>query len=87
MQIQFQIHQFVQIHYERTIEMNTKTGNKVRSEMKPYLQQNQQMQEQIDNVQGIAINNECRSLLEKMNFLVHNLQPNLWGSNLLMKND
>ncbi|KAK8893779.1 hypothetical protein M9Y10_022208 [Tritrichomonas musculus] len=70
-----------------TIEMNTKTGDKVRSEMQPYLQKNEQMQEQINNLQKIAWNNECRSLLQKMNYFIQNFQPNLWGINVEMKND
>lgn len=44
--------------------MNTKNGDKVQSEMKPNLQQNQQMQTKIDNIQTIAFNTECRSLIE-----------------------
>lgn len=44
--------------------MNTKNGDKVQSEMKPNLQQNQQMQTKIDNIQTISFNTECRSLIE-----------------------
>ena len=45
------------------------------------------MQEQINNLQKIAWNNECRSLLQKMNYFIQNFQPNLWGINVEMKND
>ena len=69
------------------IEMNTKAGDKVRSEMKPYLQKNEQIQEQIDNLQKIAWNNECRSLIHKMNYFIQNFKPNLWGINVQMKTD
>ena len=44
--------------------MNTKNGDKVPSEMSPYLQQNQQMQTKIDNIQTIAFDTECRLLIE-----------------------
>ena len=45
------------------------------------------MQEQINNLQKIAWNNECRSLLQKMNYFIQNFQPNLWGINAQMKTD
>lgn len=59
----------------KTIEMNTKNGDKVQSEMKPNLQQNQQMQTKIDNIQTIAFNAQCRSLIEKMNYFVYHFNP------------
>lgn len=57
--------------------MNTKTLDKVRSDLKLIINQNQQIQSEIKILQIIATNKEFRLLLEKMEYFVKNCHSNL----------